>query len=61
MEPIIHVDHLTKRYKKSATAAVDDISFVLHSPWLDLAVTIGFFLVFTIVGTYLFVRADRNR
>ena len=34
---------------------------VLHSPWLDLAVTIGFFLVFTIVGTYLFVRADRNR
>jgi ABC-2 type transport system permease protein len=34
---------------------------VLH-PWgLDLAVTIGFFLVFTIVGTFLFVRADRNR
>jgi ABC-2 type transport system permease protein len=34
---------------------------VLH-PWpLDLAVTVGFFLVFTIVGTYLFVRADRNR
>jgi ABC-2 type transport system permease protein len=34
---------------------------VLNSAWLDLAVTIGFFLVFTIVGTYLFVRADRNR
>ena len=34
---------------------------VLHDPWLDLAVTVGFFLVFTIVGTYLFVRADRNR
>ena len=34
---------------------------VLYSPWLDLAVTVGFFLVFTIVGTYLFVRADRNR
>jgi ABC-2 type transport system permease protein len=34
---------------------------VLH-PWgLDLAITVGFFLVFTIVGTYLFVRADRNR
>ena len=34
---------------------------VLH-PWtLDLAVTVGFFLVFTIVGTVLFVRADRNR
>jgi ABC-2 type transport system permease protein len=34
---------------------------VLH-PWtLDLAVTAAFFLVFTIVGTYLFVRADRNR
>ena len=34
---------------------------VLHDPLLDLAVTIGFFLVFTLVGTYLFVRADRNR
>jgi ABC-2 type transport system permease protein len=34
---------------------------VLNSPWLDLAVTVGFFLVFTLVGTYLFVRADRNR
>jgi ABC-2 type transport system permease protein len=34
---------------------------VLNSPWLDLAVTIGFFLVFTIVGTFMFVRADRNR
>jgi ABC-2 type transport system permease protein len=34
---------------------------VLH-PWtLDLAVTVAFFLFFTIVGTYLFVRADRNR
>jgi ABC-2 type transport system ATP-binding protein len=27
MEPIIRVEHLTKRYKKSALAAVDDISF----------------------------------
>ena len=36
-------------------------SVVLNDPWLDLAVTIGFFLVFTLVGTYLFVRADRNR
>ncbi len=34
---------------------------VLHPWWLDLGVTAGFFLVFTIVGTYLFVRADRNR
>ena len=34
---------------------------MLYSPWLDLAVTVGFFLVFTIVGTYLFVRSDRNR
>ena len=24
---------------------------VLHPPWLDLAITVGFFLVFTIVGT----------
>jgi ABC-2 type transport system permease protein len=34
---------------------------VLHPLMLDLAVTVGFFLVFTIVGTFLFVRADRNR
>ena len=34
---------------------------VLHSPWLDLGVTIAFFLVFTIVGTWMFVRTDRNR
>jgi ABC-2 type transport system permease protein len=34
---------------------------VLNSPWLDLAVTVGFFLVFTIVGTFMFVRSDRNR
>ena len=34
---------------------------VLHPPMLDLAVTVAFFLVFTIVGTILFVRADRNR
>ena len=27
MEPIIHVQHLTKRYKKSATPAVDNIRF----------------------------------
>jgi ABC-2 type transport system permease protein len=34
---------------------------VLHSPWLDLCVTAGLFLVFTAVGTSLFVRAERNR
>jgi len=34
---------------------------VLNSPILDLAVTVGLFLVFTIVGTVLFVRSDRNR
>ena len=34
---------------------------VLHPPMLDLAVTVGYFLLFTIVGTILFVRADRNR
>ena len=34
---------------------------VLNSPILDLAVTVGLFLVFTIVGTVLFVRSDRIR
>jgi hypothetical protein len=27
MDPMIQVDHLVKRYKKAAIAAVDDISF----------------------------------
>jgi ABC-2 type transport system permease protein len=34
---------------------------VLNPAWLDLAVTIGLFLVFTLVGTWMFVRTDRNR
>ncbi len=34
---------------------------VLNSPWLDAGVSLGLFLVFTIVGTVMFVRADRNR
>ena len=34
---------------------------VLNPAWLDLAVTVGLFLAFTIVGTIMFVRADRNR
>ena len=31
MPPIISVEHLTKRYKKSATPAVDDISFEVQA------------------------------
>jgi hypothetical protein len=43
-------------------AGKSDMAFtVLHSAWLDLGVTAAFFLVFTIVGADLFVRADRNR
>ncbi len=34
---------------------------VMYSPILDLAVTVGFFLVFSFVGTALFTRAERNR
>lgn len=34
---------------------------VLNPLWLDLGVTVGLFLLFTIVGTYFFVRADRGR
>jgi ABC-2 type transport system permease protein len=37
------------------------VAAVLHGPWLDLGVTAAFFLIFTVIGTYLFVRADRNR
>src|SRR6476659_741603 len=31
MEPIIRVDHLSKRYTKADRAAVDDISFDVHA------------------------------
>jgi ABC-2 type transport system permease protein len=34
---------------------------VLHPMWLDLSVTAGLCVLFTIVGTILFVRSDRNR
>jgi ABC-2 type transport system permease protein len=34
---------------------------VLYPAWLDLAVTVGLFVAFTVVGTILFVRSDRNR
>jgi ABC-2 type transport system permease protein len=34
---------------------------VLHPLWLDLGVTLGLFVLFTAIGTWLFVRADRNR
>jgi len=34
---------------------------VLYPLWLDLFVTTGLCVVFTVVGTLLFVRSDRNR
>ena len=34
---------------------------VLYPAWLDLTVTVVLFAVFTVVGTYFFVRSDRNR
>ncbi len=34
---------------------------VLHPAWLDLGVTVALFVVFTVIGTWMFVRADRNR
>jgi ABC-2 type transport system permease protein len=34
---------------------------VLHPAWLDLGVTAALFLAFTVIGTYMFVRAERNR
>ncbi len=34
---------------------------VLHPAWLDLGVTVALFVAFTAIGTWMFVRADRNR
>jgi hypothetical protein len=36
-------------------------SAVLNPAWLDLGVTVALFVVFTVIGTWMFVRADRNR
>jgi ABC-type multidrug transport system ATPase subunit len=52
MEPIIKVEHLTKRYRNAAEAAVDDISFEVEP---------GELFAFLVIGTIMFVRADRNR
>ena len=45
MEPMIRVEHLTKRYRKAAAAAVDDIGALIP----------------VASSTVLFVRADRDR
>ena len=37
------------------------LAAVQHPFWLDLGVTVGFFVVFVMIGTFLFVRADRNK
>jgi ABC-2 type transport system permease protein len=34
---------------------------VLNPLWLDAAVTVGFCVLFVVVGTWLFVRSDRER
>lgn len=34
---------------------------VLFNPWLNLAVVLGFGVVFLVIGTYLFVKNERNR
>ena len=34
---------------------------VLFSPWLDLSVVLGFGVVFLLIGTFIFVRNERNR
>ncbi|HET7627518.1 MAG TPA: ABC transporter permease [Bacillales bacterium] len=34
---------------------------VLHNPWLDLIVMAGFFLLFSLVGTFFFTRQEKNR
>jgi ABC-2 type transport system permease protein len=34
---------------------------VLHSPWVNLAIIVGMSLVFLLVGTYMFVRKEKNR
>jgi ABC-2 type transport system permease protein len=34
---------------------------VMHSPMLDVWVTAGYFLFFSVLGTILFTRSERNR
>ena len=34
---------------------------VLYSPWLDLGVIAVYFMVFIVIGTWMFVRNETNR
>jgi ABC-2 type transport system permease protein len=66
-----HLDFLSKispmRYAVDLTRGVfyagrpDYPQVVLFEPMLNLVVIVGLFLVFLALGTWLFVRSERNR
>ncbi|WP_077616137.1 ABC transporter permease [Caenibacillus caldisaponilyticus] len=57
--PMTYVVDLAKAVFYWRDPAYDKI--VMHSPMLDVWVMAGFFFVFSILGTVLFARAERNR
>jgi ABC-2 type transport system permease protein len=57
--PMTYVVDLTRAVYYWGHPAFNHI--VLYSPMLDLSVIVGYFFVFSILGTVMFTRAERNR
>lgn len=57
--PMTYCIDLARAVFYAGTPMYDQI--VLFNPWLDVAVMAGFFLVFSIIGTIMFTRSEKNR
>lgn len=57
--PMTYCIDLARAVFYAGRAEYDQI--VLYSPWFNLTVIAGFFLVFSIVGTIMFTRSEKNR
>lgn len=59
ISPMRYAVDLTRGIFYAGRADYPDI--VLQAPMLNLAIMIAAFLIFLVIGTYLFVRSERNR
>lgn len=57
--PMTYCIDLARAVFYAGTPVYDKI--VLHNPMMDLGVMASFFVVFTVVGTIMFTRSERNR
>lgn len=59
ISPMRYAVDLTRGIFYAGQADYPDI--VLQAPMLNLGIMIAAFLIFLVIGTYLFVRSERNR